>query len=216
MGIGEEIRKQSLIVWAIWAVLFSAFAVAMFQLRWSLAFVSVAAFALTTLPILLQSRLGVRLPVSFVAAIALFIFATIFLGEAADFYNRYWWWDILLHGGSALGFGMIGFLAVFMMFEGDRFAAPASAIAFFGFCFAITIGALWEVFEFGMDQLFGLNMQKSGLLDTMGDLIVDTVGAAIGSVAGYLFLKGRRFAGLTRLIRAFIAQNRERFRKLRR
>ena len=38
-------------------------------------------------------------------------------------------------------------------------------------CFAITIGALWEVFEFGMDQLFGLNMQKSGLLDTMGDLI---------------------------------------------
>ncbi len=45
------------------------------------------------------------------------------------------------------------------------------------FSFAVSIGTLWEVFEFGMDILFGLSMQKSGVIDTMDDLIVDAIGA---------------------------------------
>jgi len=51
-----------------------------------------------------------------------------------------------------------------------------------------SIGALWEVFEFGMDQIFGMNMQKSGLVDTMGDLIVDAIGAGLAAMSG-----GHRF-----------------------
>ena len=54
------------------------------------------------------------------------------------------------------------------------------------FCVGLSIGALWDVFDFTMGQLFGLNMQKSGLVDTMKDLSVDTVGAASGAFAGYL------------------------------
>ena len=72
--------------------------------------VAVATFVLTLAPLVLVSRLGVRLPWSFVVGITAFIFATIFLGEADDFYHRYWWWDGALHLGSALGFGIIGFL----------------------------------------------------------------------------------------------------------
>ena len=141
--------------------------------NWSLAFVSTVTFFLTLLPRYIAGWLAIRLPGSFLVAITLFIFGTIFLGEAFDFYERYWWWDVVLHGGSAMGFGLIGFLFVFMLFEGDRFAAPPTAIAFMAFATAVTIGAVWEIFEFAMDQLFGLNMQKSGLVDTMWDLIVD-------------------------------------------
>jgi hypothetical protein len=54
----------------------------------------------------------------------------------------------------------------------------------------LSIGALWEIFEFLMDSLFGLNMQKSGLIDTMWDLIVDALGALVISILGYLYLKG--------------------------
>ena len=50
-------------------------------------------------------------------------------------------------------------------------------MALFSFCFAITMGTIWEIYEFGLDQVFGLYMQRSGIVDTMTDLMVDTVGA---------------------------------------
>jgi hypothetical protein len=200
---------------AVWAVLMVAILAALATGRWSLAFVSLLTFGLTLLPVLLRSRIGFSLPMSFVSAIVLFIFATIFLGEALDFYNRLWWWDIALHGGSAVGFGLLGFLFVFTLFEGDRYAAPAWAIAFIGFSVAMAIGAMWEIFEFGMDQVFGLNMQKSGLVDTMWDMILNAIGASIGAFAGFLHLKGRSLRGVGALLRDFIAENRQLFRKAR-
>ena len=100
-----------------------------------------------------------------------------------------------------------------MLFEGDKFAAPPSAIAFITFCVAMTMGAIWEVFEFFMDQSFGLNMQKSGLLDTMWDLIVNTIGAALGATAGFFYLKRRHFGWLSYLIDKFVKANQRLFRK---
>lgn len=204
-----------MIVQMIWAVLLVAFVLALAEGRWSLAFVSAATFGLSILPVVASRRFGIRLPVRFFAWIVLFVFGTIFLGEAFDFYTRYWWWDVILHAGSAVGFGLAGFLFVFMLFEGDRYAAPAWAVAFISFCFALSIGTLWEIFEFAMDQIFGLNMQKSGLIDTMWDLIVDTLGASIGAIAGLSYLKGQELGGLTAAIREFVAANRRFFRKRR-
>lgn len=204
-----------MIVQMIWAVLLVAFVLALAEGRWSLAFVSAATFGLSILPVVASRRFGIRLPVRFFAWIVVFVFGTIFLGEAFDFYTRYWWWDVILHAGSAVGFGLAGFLFVFMLFEGDRYAAPAWAVAFISFCFALSIGTLWEIFEFAMDQIFSLNMQKSGLIDTMWDLIVDTLGASIGAIAGLSYLKGQELGGLTAAIREFVAANRRFFRKRR-
>jgi len=61
-------------------------------------------------------------------------------------------------------------------------------VAFFAFIFAVGMGAMWEIFEFGMDQFFGLNMQKTGLVDTMWDLIVDTIGGGVIALLGYGYL----------------------------
>ena len=198
---------HAILTWLIWTACLLAGLMATFIGNWSLAFVSLATLLVAVLPVIVVRWAGLVVPRAFIAAIVLFIFATLFLGEVFDFYNRFWWWDIALHGGSAIGFGLIGFVAVFTMFQGDRFAAPHLAICFFGMCFAVFIGATWEIFEFGMDTIFGLNMQKSGLRDTMGDLIVDVIGAFIGSVAGYLYLIGREKAFLTALITEFIERN---------
>lgn len=162
---------------------------------------------ISIIPVVAARYAGLAVPRAFIAAIVLFVFATLFLGEVFDFYNRLWWWDIMLHGGSAVGFGLIGFVAVFMMFQGDRFAAPHLALCFFSMCFAVFIGTLWEIFEFLMDVTFGLNMQKSGLMDTMGDLIVDVIGAFIGAGMGYLYLIGRDRAFLAPLIAEFVDRN---------
>ncbi len=212
----RRLMSQPLVVQIIWAVLLCAVPVALYERRWSLAFVALATMALSLVPVLASQRFGIRLPASFFAGIVVFIFGTIFLGEAFDFYNRYWWWDVILHAGSAIGFGLAGFLFVFMLFEGDRYAAPAWAVAFVSFCFALSIGTMWEIFEFGVDQVFGTNMQKSGLSDTMWDLIVDTVGAGIGAIAGWFYLRGRELGGLTWALREFISANRRLFRRRRR
>ncbi len=181
--------------------------------HWPMVFVALTTLFATLLPFVFERSLGVKLPLSFIAAIVVFLYATLFLGEAMDFYNRFWWWDKLLHGGSAIGFGMIGFVVVFMLFEGDRYAAPALAIALFGFCFAVMVGSVWEVIEFAADQLFGLNMQKSGLVDTMWDIIANMLGAAVGAAAGYFYLTGKNATGIAGVIRRFVLDNRRLFRK---
>lgn len=183
-------------------------------MRWPLVFVGLVTIVLTEMPQRFARWMGVRLPPSFLVMVAIFITGTIFLGEIYDFYERYWWWDIALHLGSAVSFGLFGFLFIFMLFEGDRYAAPPIAVAFLSFCVAMTIGAIWEIFEFLMDTTFGLNMQKSGLPDTMGDLMVDMAGGLIGAGSGFLYLKGRD-VGPLHLIGQFVAMNRRFFGKLR-
>ncbi|MEM9638007.1 MAG: hypothetical protein AAGA94_10210, partial [Pseudomonadota bacterium] len=169
--------------------------------------------ALSLVPPVLASRWSLHLPVSFLVAATVFLFATIFLGEAFDFYERLWWWDLAMHLSSAIGFGLLGFLFVFMLFEGDRFAAPPSALAVLAFCVAMTIGALWEVFEFLMDQTFGLNMQKSGLNDTMGDLIINGFGSALASLTGYLYLVRGSGGLLGHALSQFINLNKRLYRR---
>ncbi len=209
----NHLRRPPLLVIAIWVALAFAFVFALADRSWAVAFVAAATFTVSLLPILFANRFGLRLPTSFFAGIVLFSFATIFLGEAFDFYDRFWWWDVAMHSGAAMGFGLVGVLFMLMLFEGDRYAAPPWAIAFFAFCFAMTIGVLWELLEFVMDRNFGLNMQKSGLIDTMWDLIVDACGAALGAGAGFFYLKGWWPGGETGPIADFVRANRRLFRK---
>ena len=206
-------RKQKLIVYLIWASLAGVTLWALLAGRWSSALVAVATLSLTFVPFIFEDFYQIKIPVGFTAAIVAFIFGTLFLGEVGNFYERYWWWDIFLHTGSAIGFGLIGFIAMLILLKGDKLAAPPLVVAMFSFCFAVSIGAIWEIFEFSMDQLFGLNMQKSGLIDTMYDLIVDTLGAAIGAAAGYCYLKDWKFGRLSALIEEFVALNRRLFGK---
>ena len=195
------------------AVMIVLVVVALFLGRWSIAFVAFATLMLSLVPILLAERYSIKLPLPFLIATSLFIFGSIFLGEAFDFYERLWWWDLALHGSSAIGFGLIGFLFVFMLFEGDRFAAPPAALGLIAFCFAITVGAVWEIFEYLMDISFGLNMQKSGVHDIMTDLIIDAVGAMIAGLSGYFYLIRYRVGWLPSLIEEFVRLNRDFYRK---
>jgi hypothetical protein len=197
----------------LWGLLLIAALLAMVFGRWSLGFLALGTFLLAIAPAVLASRLNVTLPVPFLLATTLFIFATVVMGEAFGFYERVWWWDLALHGASAIGFGLSGFLFVFMLFEGDRFAAPPSAMGLIAFCFGMTGGALWEIFEYLMDLSFGLNMQKTGLDDTMSDLMINTLGAATGALAGFFYLRGRKTGVLIRAIQQFVTLNRRWFAK---
>lgn len=211
-----KLLDQSWPLKLVWLALLLEAAVALATGALSVAFIALATFALTLAPIYVQRLTGVKIPAGFTFAIALFLLATLFLGEVRDFYNRFWWWDSVLHFGSAIGFGLIGVVLMLILVRGDRLQASPFMVALFAFCFAVTIGAIWEIFEFAIDQTLGTNMQKSGLVDTMKDLIVDCIGAFLGAFAGYAHLKGWHRWLFTGAIRDFIESNAHLFGRKRR
>ncbi len=165
---------------------------------------------ITFMPIMLGKRFDVTIPHGFETLAVVFLYMSLFLGEFGDYYNRFWWWDVVLHSGSAFLLGILGFLLVYVLNEKKdvNLDLHPQFIALFAFLFAIGIGTLWEIFEFFMDQVFGLNMQKSGLVDTMWDLIVDVIGAGLIAVVGWGYIKSRETDSfLERWIREFIHKN---------
>ena len=175
--------------------------------NWKVAFTGVVVLLLTFLPSLTERRLRVHLPVEFTFVLCLFLYASFILGELGDFYERFWWWDQLLHTLSALVTGLLGFLAIYVFYASDRVQASPAFVAILSFCVAVAAGTVWEVFEFGMDWFFGLNMQKSGLVDTMTDMLVNMFGALVAAVAGYAYIKDGDSLIADRIIRAFVKDN---------
>jgi len=182
---------------------------------WMSAAIAAGILLLTFLPTIFASRVQVEIPPEFEVLTVGFIFASLFLGEIRDYYNKIWWWDIALHTTSGVLLGILGLLLVYVLNETPRvdLHMRPGFVAFFAFCFALSIGAAWEIFEFAMDQFFGMNMQKpmlgdpSGLTDTMIDLIVDAVGALLVSIAGYLYMKRGNASIIDRGIQRFIRRN---------
>lgn len=126
------------------------------------------------------------------------------------FYVRFWWWDVALHTASGFLLGILGFVLVHVLNEKEdiELHMKPGFVALFAFMFAVGLGAIWEIFEFAVDGLFGMNMQKSGLRDTMWDLIVDAVGALMISVLGFGYISNRgNESFLEEWIRHFIDQN---------
>ena len=165
---------------------------------------------ITFLPIILGKRFDVRIPHGFETLAVIFLYMSLFVGETQSYYTRFWWWDLVLHSGSAFLLGILGFLMVYVLNERKEVDLDMKPkfIALFAFMFAVSIGALWEIFEYGMDQVFGLNMQKSGLQDTMWDLIVDVAGAAFISILGWGYINNREEDSfLERWIRDFVEKN---------
>ncbi len=186
----KHIRKIYLtIMWIMFASLIVAAAYSLFFGNYLILFTSVIVGILLLIPYFFKWKYSLSIPMEIELVVLIFIYATLFLGEALSFYHHFWWWDLVLHTGSAIIFGFIGFIVLYFLYAHHQVESKAYAIALFSFSFAIAIGVVWEIFEFGMDTFFGLNMQKSGLIDTMGDLIVDTLGALLASGIGYFYLK---------------------------
>lgn len=198
-------------LYVIWAVLIGEALRGLVAGAYSVTFIAVGTIILTLAPLVSQRLLKVSLPSSFIVAIAAFLLGTLVLGEARDFYTLYWWWDLVLHAGSAMGFGLIGVILMLILVKGDKLSAAPITVSVFAFSFAVMIGVLWEIFEFWMDQSFGLNMQKSGLVDTMWDLIINCLGAGVGALAGWLYLSGHTRAPLAGWIGDFVRRNRRFF-----
>ena len=156
-----------------------------------LSFSSILVFLISSLPQVLSRKYKLKIPPEFDFLAVLFIFITLYLGNIQNFYEKFWWWDIFLHTSSGFMLGIVGFLMIFILNERPDISLDIKPnfMAIFAFTFAVSLGVVWEIFEFFMDQLFNMNMQGSGLVDTMWDLIVDSIGALAISVLGAIYYK---------------------------
>jgi len=136
------------------------------------------------------SKFNTHLPPGFNISLVVFVFFSIYLGEILKFYETYAWWDLMLHFLSGIMLGMLGFMLVYMLNKEKKihFSLNPGFIALFAFSFSMALAGVWEVFEFFMDTAFGLNMLKSGILDTMGDLTVALIGSLVVAVSAYLLM----------------------------
>jgi len=155
------------------------------------------------LPGILQRKLKITIPSGMLVAFAIFLFCGVYLGEVHYFYFRVPHWDTLLHTFSGFALGAVGLsiLGILNKSESVHLSLSPAFIAVFAFCFAVAIGVVWEIYEFTVDTVAGLNMQKymlesgemlsgqEALMDTMKDLIVDSVGALAISIIGYVQMR---------------------------
>ena len=184
--------------------------------QYLLGFLTILILILTFLPAIIERNYKVYLPSALTLSVNLFIYASLFLGDIYFFYTKFWWWDIFLHTLSGVILGFAGFLLVYILNEEDTINLDMSVglMALFALTFAVSLGVLWEIFEFAMDLFFTFDMQKGGLVDTMVDLIVDSVGALFISIVGYVYIKrGKEDYMFNRIIVTFMKMNPRLFKK---
>lgn len=131
---------------------------------------------LMLLPSILSHKLDIKLPSTLEIFILLFIFAAEILGEINSFYVRVPHWDTMLHTINGFLCAAVGFALVDLLNRNERFSVQLSPLflAIVAFCFSMTVGVLWEFFEYFMDSFFNLDMQKDAIIHSIGSVSLDT------------------------------------------
>ena len=129
-------------------------------------FLCILTLLLMLIPSFLERRLKVRLPETLEIIILLFIFAAEILGEINSFYIRVPHWDTILHTINGFLCAAIGFALIDLMNRSDTFSVKMSPfyLALTAFCFSMTIGVLWEFFEYSGDLIMHTDMQKDTIV----------------------------------------------------
>ena len=117
---------------------------------------------LLLLPSILERKLGVRLPAGLEITVVVFIFAAEILGEIACFYVTVPFWDKALHTTSGFIYAAVGYSMADVLNRHKKVSFELSPLflALVAFCFSMTVGVLWEFFEFTADQVMHTDMQK--------------------------------------------------------
>ncbi len=139
------------------------------------AFVCALSLILFLVPAFLEKNLGIDLPGALEIIILLFIFAAEILGELNAYYVRVPFWDTMLHTVNGFLCAAVGFALIDILNRNDKFKFKLSPlyVAIVAFCFSMTIGVLWEFFEYAMDTFFGMDMQKDVIVHHITSVTLD-------------------------------------------
>lgn len=141
-------------------------------------FVCLLTLVLLILPSIFQKKLRIEFPSTLEIIILLFIFAAEILGEISSFYTLVPFWDTILHTINGFLCAAVGFTLVDMLNRSERFSIKLSPVflAVVAFCFSMTVGVLWEFYEYAADTLVGVDMQKDAVVHSINSVALDPQG----------------------------------------
>lgn len=155
-----------------------------FTANWNNVFLCILTLILFLVPVVIDRKFNIRLPNTLETIILLFIFSAEILGEINEFYLHFAHWDTILHTLNGFLCAAIGFSMIDILNRKEVFHTKLSPIfvALVAFCFSMTVGVLWEFFEFGMDRVFKYDMQKDEILKTIATVELNPSGKNVAVV----------------------------------
>ena len=177
-----ENNRAAFILWLLLRLLVIAVMIRSFMLRnYENVFICALVLYLFTLPSLLQKRLGITFPTGLQIVILIHIFACEILGEVACYYVRYPHWDTIMHTvwgflAAAIGYSLVDILN---REDSTHFRLSPAFLAVVAFCFSMTIGVMWEFFEFAADRFFSIDMQKDTVITQISSVLLDPTNSNI-------------------------------------
>ena len=136
--------------------------------------ICILSLLLFLMPAVLQKQMKIEFPAVFQAIIFGFIYAAEILGEVNHYYVIIPGWDTMLHTMNGFLCAAIGFSLIYLLNRGSKhFNLSPFYLTLVAFCFSMTVGVIWEFFEFAMDQLFYVDMQKDFVVQTIGSVTLD-------------------------------------------
>ncbi len=175
----DEQRKKDKKAFTIYiilrAIVLASLVMALVRRDYESTFFCLLTLVLFLLPSFAEVSFRIDLPTALEVIILLFIFAAEILGELQAYYVRFAYWDTMLHTVNGFLCAAIGFSLIDIMNRSERFSLKLSPLylAVGAFCFSMTVGVLWEFFEFGMDMLTGSDMQKDFVIHTISSVSLD-------------------------------------------
>ncbi len=129
-------------------------------------------------PSFLERKLHFELPSTIEKIVLLFIYAAEIMGELQEFYLKVSWWDTMLHTMNGFLCAAVGFALVDILNSNPNVKLSLSPfyLAFVSFCFSMTVGVVWELFEFSMDWFFHFDMQKDTVVSTISSVMLNPDG----------------------------------------
>ncbi len=144
-------------------------------------FLGILTLILFAVPKIIDKRMDVTIPIGLETTILFFIFSAEILGEINAFYVKIPIWDTLLHTTNGFLMTAIGFALIDIFNRNERFSTQMSPyfVAFTAVCFSMTVGVLWEFFEFSMDWIFQTDMQKDWILPVINSVKLNPDGSNV-------------------------------------
>lgn len=178
--LGKNKKTTATVYWILRILVIVVMVLQFLQGNYENVFMCALTLVLFLIPIIIDQKLNIKLPNTLEIIIFLFIFSAEILGEVQNFYGTFKHWDTILHtlNGflcAAIGFSMIDILNRKKRKKSVNKMSPLF-VALVAFCFSMTIGVLWEFFEYGMDKTFNMDMQKDRIINTVSSVALNEEG----------------------------------------
>lgn len=186
-ALAMELRehKSSFLVYTILrALVILCIVLQMFNENYENVFLCFLTLILLVIPSLIQVNFKIELPTTLEIIILLFIFAAEILGEIQEYYIKIEGWDTILHTLNGFLMAAIGFSLVDILNREERMKFQLSPIfmSIVAFCFSMTVGIIWEFFEYGMDCILQFDMQKDTIIHTISSVMLDPEGRNVPTI----------------------------------